>query len=179
MTFRGLKTSVLAALLAASAVSAQAATAHPFVLEGYESLQAPRLIRSGRYEEIIARSSRHAVPEGAKGLPTLTNLCVAYIKTVQLTQARTACDQAIAAASTRRPSGSIWQHVARERALDLARSYSNRAVLHWVNGDRAAAEADVAMAATYAPAAHFVVTNAAALSARGSKDTAITSLAGR
>lgn len=179
MTFRGMKTSVLAMLVAGIGTGVEAAPAHSFVLEGYESLGAPRLIRSGRYEEIIARSSRHAVPKGAQGLPTLTNLCVAYIKTVQLTQARSACDQAIAAASTNRPSASIWQHVARERALDLARSYSNRAVLHWVNGNRAAAEADIAMAATYAPTAHFVVTNAGALSARGSKDTTITSLAGR
>lgn len=175
-----LKTSALTALLTLLGPCALAAdTAEPFVLEGYERVAAPRLITTGRYEEIIAQSAER-LRSARIDTETSTNLCVSYIKTARLDAARAACDAAIAAAlAGRLPESARWSHSGQDHWDEVARGYSNRAVLNWFSGARAAAKADLAKAATYAPKAHFVLRNTTALQARASSDAEIAALAGR
>lgn len=175
-----LKTSALAALLTLFGAYALATdTTEPFVVEGYEPLGAPRLITTGRYEEVIARSAGR-LASARIDTATSTNLCVAYIKTARFDAARVACDAAIAAAvAGKSPQSAYWPRSEQGHWDDVARGYSNRAVLNWYSGARAAAEADLAKAATYAPKAHFVLRNATALQSRGSSDAEIAALAGR
>lgn len=180
MTLHSLKTTLLTALLTLPGLGAHAAdTTDPFVLEGYVRSDEPRLITTGRYEEIIARDAGR-LAAARIDTETSTNLCVAYIKTSRFDAARTACDTAIATAVAGRiPDSARWLLSRQERWRDVARGYSNRAVLNWYSGARDAAEADLAKAAEYAPQAHFVLRNAAALRARGANASAIIGRAGR
>ncbi len=162
----------LALMITLSAHAAQAKDL--FVVEGYETMTSPRLLSEGRYEELIEQSSPHGWRDPTEASFAATNLCIAHIKTAQLEAARASCDAAIVAARSHRRASSMGTH---ERWLAMARAYSNRAVLNWASGDRAAAQADLVKAARYAPEAHFVSRNTRALTTRGEAASALAAVA--
>jgi len=149
-----------------------------FVLEGYEKAGTPRWIATGRFQELIAQRSS-VRGDAFTSTTAATNLCVAYIKTARLQQARMACDRAVSIAKMDRAGSVAWSYASATYLETMARSYSNRAVLNWVTGDMPAAESDLARAAELAPQAHFVAKNVAALSQRGHGAAVVAALAAK
>jgi hypothetical protein len=101
-----------------------------------------------------------------------TNRCVAYTVTRQLPAARVACDAAVREAQSER-SGFLAATVWNTGAYDTALAYSNRAVLEWLSGDKAAAERDLVRARALAPGADFVAHNLSAVRERTGAATSV------
>ena len=140
--------------------------AHPFVFTAYRDATGGGDVVAGRYrvalEELRSyRGTRDLDPAAAN-----TNRCVAYSMTLQLRQARAACDAAIRAAAAERtglPAWSSWT----SSGNYLAVAYANRAVMYWLSNDAAAASEDLARAQDLAPRADFVARNVAAFKVHG------------
>jgi hypothetical protein len=151
-----------AALLLGSAVQA-AEPAHNFVLTAYSNgLGGPDLI-SGNYAaaaEALHYSSAYSLDAST----TSNNRCVALMMTKQWDAARIACNQAVRDAQQDRAMLPSYQYWARKVKNDyLALALSNRAVLHWMGSDTAAAANDLKKAETLSPKADFIMRNREAL----------------
>ncbi len=113
--------------------------------------------RTARAIEQISVSSDEALSAFA-----LTNLCVAHTVQREWSQARDACDAAVAAALDQRETYRDWPGTRLQHADQAAAiAYSNRAVMHWMSRNTIAAESDLARAREIAPKAEFVVRNSA------------------
>ena len=145
--------------------AAQAADpSHNFVLTAYSNgTGGPELI-SGNYA--AAAEALH-YPFGitlSDASTTSNNRCVALTMTKQWDTARTACNQAVRDAQQEKAMLPSYQYWARKFKNDyLAVALSNRAVLHWMSSDSAAAANDLKRAAALSPKADFVARNLAAL----------------
>jgi hypothetical protein len=145
--------------------AALAGGAHRFVFTAYRDAAGGADVVAGRYraalEELKGRPQAMALESSSVN----TNRCVAYSMTLQFQQARAACDAAVHAAEEQRVLPSSWWSVTRASDDDdsTAVAYANRAVLHWMLHDEAAARADLARAQQLWPQAAFVARNLAAL----------------
>jgi hypothetical protein len=160
--------------LGTTAVARAAETSEPLVLVAYSNRAGGARLLSGDYG-----SAAQAVQRPSNAFPDPqalnTNRCVAYAMTQQLSQARTACDAAVREAQS--PDSMLVQWNARLRqqaTASAAVAYSNRAVLHWLNAEGAAARQDLARAQALAPDANFVARNLSAINARQNPSTQIT-----
>lgn len=172
---------ILTTAIIVSAASAAEAT-DPFVFVAYSNRTGGEKLASGDYG-----TAAHAVLGQASSAATSdpqaldTNRCVAYTMTQQLTRARVACDAAVQDAHRADDSMLSWSPQTRRQSdAAAAVAYSNRAVMHWLDSDMAAASADLAKAQALAPEAAFVVRNLSALQAHQSvlsKTTATAQLA--
>lgn len=162
---RAVSLGILTATLISTARAAQAPA--PFVFVAYSNRTGGEGLISGDYGSAVqaVQQSTHAAPPDPQALDT--NRCIAYAMTQQLSQAHVACDAAVREAQADDTSVmSAWSAQARQRsAACAAAAYSNRAVLHWLDADRAAAQADLAKAQALAPQASFVVRNLNAMRA--------------
>lgn len=101
---------------------------------------------------------------------SITNLCVDYIVTRQLDDARSACNGAVREAKRARTEMSNWMTTSRKDFNEqIALAYSNRAVLHWLSDNSDAAAADLAKARRLSPEAAYVARNETALTGAPSK----------
>ena len=104
-----------------------------------------RLILEQDYEAAIEELEQ-VEAEGLEAFYAATNLCVAYLKTGELTAATAACDTAVqeieAVLETRVPSHSMYPESQRNRRDFLAIALTNRGVVQAVDGKGSLAEAD-------------------------------------
>jgi hypothetical protein len=159
---------ILTAGIIASAAAAEASD--PFVFVAYSNRTGGEKLASGNYanaaQAVLAPAASAAMSD-PQALDT--NRCVAYTMTQQLAKARDACDAAVA--DTRRADEAMLSFSApthKQSDAAAAVAYSNRAVMHWLEADLAAAGADLARAQALAPQAGFVAHNLAALQAHQS-----------
>lgn len=168
--------------LSITTVAQAAPPADPFVLVAYSNRTGGEPLVSGDYS--AAAQAVHLQTENAFSDPQAldTNRCVAYAMTRQLSQARAACDAAVHEAQAPDSMPLQWNPQSRRQASSCAAvAYSNRAVLHWLSSDPAAAREDLARAAALAPGASFVARNLVAINAHQnltSQTTAPASAAG-
>jgi len=150
-------------LLLGSAVQA-AGPAHNFVLTAYSNgVGGPELI-SGNYAAAAEALHYSSAISALDASTTSNNRCVALAMTKQWDTARVACDQAVHDAQQERVMLPSYQYWARKFKNDyLALALSNRAVLHWIAADTAAAANDLKRAASLSPKADFVTRNLEAL----------------
>ena len=156
----------LGAVLALSLASASALAdaAHRFVFTAYADAVGGGDIIAGRYGAALEELKSHSRVTDLNSAAVDTNRCVAYSMTLHWQEARTACDAAVTAAGEQRdlsPPWWSWSHTLNDDYLALA--YANRAVLHWMAHDAAAAQKDLAKAQELSPQADFVARNVAAL----------------
>lgn len=144
--------------------AAQAAEpAHNFVLTAYSNGTGGAELISGKYA--AAAEALHYRPSINSDASTVSNnRCVALAMTKQWDSAHAACNQAVRDAQQERallPSYQYWAHKYKNEYLAVA--LSNRAVLHWISADSAAAATDLKRAEALSPKADFVARNLAAL----------------
>ena len=150
-------------LLLGSAVQA-GESAHSFVLTAYSNGTGGEELISGNYaaaaEALSHRNNRYSLDAST----TSNNRCVALSLTKQWDSARTACDQAVRDAQQEKALLPTYEYWGRKLKNDyLAVALSNRAVLHWLSSDSAAAATDLKRAEALSPNSDFVARNRAAL----------------
>ncbi len=151
------------ALLGCSAALA-ADQDHSFVLTVYSDGAGGRELMGGDYQR--AEKTLRSSP-GFSTFQTGTstnNRCVVLAITGKWESARVACDEAVRAAQQERLTLPSYEYSSRKNENEyLAVALSNRAVLHWLSADSAAATNDLKKAESLSPKAAFVVRNRAAL----------------
>ncbi len=164
---RAVSVGILTSAIIVTAARA-AETPAPFVFVAYSNRTGGEKLASGDYatasQAVYGGAPRALMPD-PQALDT--NRCVAYTMTQQLSLARTACDAAVRdtrEADSSAPSFS--PQTRRQSDVAAAVAYSNRAVLHWLDADLKAAQADLARAQALAPQASFVTRNVSAMRTR-------------
>ena len=153
------------ALLGAALCSGPTRAAEPataFVMVAYSNQTGGPHLVAGDYQGAALALNRHAQVNQLDPGAVATNRCVTFAMTGQMSAAHRACDDAVEE-EERAEDGSVLQQNRRQHAASAALVYSNRAVLHWLTADAAAAQADLARAQALAPQAQFVIRNLAAL----------------
>jgi hypothetical protein len=138
--------------------------AHQFVFTAYSDAAGGADVVAGRYRAALEELNGSPNITDLDPSATNTNRCVAYSMTLQWQDAHAACDAAVREASERRlaRAGELsWQTPSENDRLAVA--YTNRAVMHWLAHDDAAAHGDLAKALQLSPQATFVARNVAAL----------------
>lgn len=150
--------------LALASTAALAGGTHRFVFTAFSDAIGGEEVVAGRYNAALDELKN--VPNtGQIDRPAVdTNRCVAYSMTLHWQQARAACDAAVRAAVAQQMSPPVWWGWLHTSADDyLAVAYANRAVMHWLSSEDAAAREDLAKAQELSPAAEFVARNLVAL----------------
>lgn len=152
--------------LALASTAALADGAHRFVFTAFSDAAGGDEVVAGSYsaalDELQSASSSGQLDRSAID----TNRCVAYSMTLRWQEARTACDAAVREATAQRkrpPAWWSWMHTSADDYLAVA--YANRAVMHWLSSDDAAAREDLDEAQELSPGADFVARNLVALKA--------------
>jgi hypothetical protein len=144
--------------------TALAAGAHQFVFTAYSDAVGGVDVVAGRYRAALEELKVNRDIMDLDPSATNSNRCVAYSMTLQWQQARTACDAAVRTASERRLArAGQMSSVTLSEDDRVAIAYANRAVMHWLAHDAAAAREDLAKARQLSPQATFVARNVAAL----------------
>lgn len=137
---------------------------HSFVLTAYSNGRGGTDLVSGNYQAANEALHNHASLSAVDGSTSSNNRCVALAVTKQWDAARTACDQAVRDAEREKAALPSYLYWSRNLENDyVAVALSNRAVVHWMSSDSAAAAADLKRAATLSPNADFVARNKSAL----------------
>jgi hypothetical protein len=161
--YRALGLAAAVSLLLGSAAQA-ADESHSFVLTAYSNARGGAALLGGDYNTALKELGYHSSVIALDPGTISNNRCVAYAATRQWESARIACDAAVRDAQQEKaelPSYQIW---ARKLENDyLALALSNRAVVHWMSDDSAAAASDLKKAAQLAPKADFVERNLTAM----------------
>lgn len=142
--------------------------AHRFVFTAYMDAAGGTEVMDGQYRAALTELRSFPGATDLDPAATNTNRCVAYSMTLQWQKARAACDAAVSAArqeGTEIPVWLSWTRASSDERLALA--YSNRAVMHWLSNEKAAAQEDLSRAQKLAPVADFVAQNVAALKVHG------------
>jgi hypothetical protein len=131
--------------------------AKPLILASFTEARGGLALERGHTERAVEQiySRKFGRPSGAE----LTNLCVARTVQRQFEQAREVCDAALSRAVDERTNLDVrfGSRIATKQAVAVA--YSNRAVMHWLEGDAIAAHNDIVMARNLAPTSTFVARN--------------------
>jgi hypothetical protein len=150
--------------LALASAGALADEAHRFVFTAYTDAAGGAEVLAGRYRAALEELNTDPDEMDFDASETNTNRCVAYSMTLQWQEARATCDAAVREAAGHRVGAPGWFGWTREsQDEDLALAYANRAVMHWLSGDQAAADEDLGKARGLTPHAYFVTRNVAAL----------------
>lgn len=139
---------------------ASAAGAHRFVFTAYDDAPGGAQVLAGRYQAALQEVKDYRGLVDHDPAATNTNRCVAYSMTLRWREAQAACDAAVRTAAQEAPTWTGSFVAGHER---LAIAYANRAVMHWMSNDQAAAQQDLAKALALSPKAEFVARNVAAL----------------
>jgi hypothetical protein len=150
-----------AALCSAATYAAEPATA--FVMVAYSNQTGGPHIVAGDYRGAALALNQHSQVTQLDPGAVATNRCVTYAMTGQMFAAQRACDDAVEQEARAEDGSLLQQQNRRQHDASAALVYSNRAVLHWLTADAAAAQADLARAQALAPQADFVIRNLAAL----------------
>ena len=162
-TYSALGVATAVSLLLGSAVQAGEST-HSFVLTAYSNGAGGEELLSGNYPAATEALSHRYTAYSLDASTTSNNRCVVLAVTKQWDSARVACDRAVRDAQQERTLLPSYQYWGRKLKDDyLAVALSNRAVLHWLSSDSAAAATDLKRAEALSPNADFVARNRAAL----------------
>jgi len=157
-------TAAVSLLAGTAALAGSESANHNFVLTAYSNGKGGADLISGNYEA-ATKALQH--PAGFSSFDASTsgnNRCVMLTMTRQWDAARTACNEAVRSAQQEKLTLPSYQYWARKSQNDyLAVALSNRAVLHWLSSENAAAETDLKRAKQLSPKAGFVTRNLAAL----------------
>jgi hypothetical protein len=157
---------VLGAGLALTLLSGAALAdgAHRFVFTAYRNAAGGRQVVAGHYRAALQVLRDSADTDALDPAAQETNRCVAYSMTLRLREARVACDAAVRAARKQRDAfPAWWTWIPATYDDDVAIAYANRAVMHWMSNDAAAAHRDLAEARELSPRSGFVAQNLEAL----------------
>lgn len=147
--------------------SALADGAHRFVFTAFSDAAGGDAVVSGHYRAALQEMQTHAIAMNRDPAAVSTNRCVAYSMTLQRQEARQACDAAVRAARDERFSQpAFWTQLPTAGNDYLAVAYANRAVMHWLLREDAAAREDIAKARDLSPRAYYVAANIAAFKVR-------------
>lgn len=150
--------------LVLASTAALADGAHRFVFTAFSDASGGEEVVTGRYD--AALEELNGAPGAGQLEPSAieTNRCVAYSMTLHWQEARDACDAAVRTAAAQRRRPPVWWNWMHDSADDyLAVAYANRAVMHWLSSEDAAAREDLARAQELSPGADFVTRNLVAL----------------
>ncbi len=149
-----------ALVLALASGAAVAGGAHRFVFTAYTDAAGGAEVAAGRYRAALEELQSHPDVTDLDPSATNTNRCVAYSMTLQRREAHAACDAAVLEADGQPIA---WGGTQGFQDEHKALAYANRAVMHWLFGEGAAAASDIAKARELAPRTDFVAQNIAAL----------------
>jgi len=153
-------------ILGASAAQAAEPIARP-VLTGYSDTVGSEKLVSGEYKSMIAEVSRYKDAPMVSPTAYSTNLCVGYVASRQMAEARKACDAAVRAAKRERTQAASWQTTSRQAMNEqVAIAYANRAVMYYIANEPEKAATDLNKAEALTPSAGYVTRNLAALSSK-------------
>ena len=153
-----------AVALLGSAVPAAEPPSHNFVLTAYSNARGGKELVSGDYTAAAQTLRYHQGFATSEPGSISNNRCVALAVTKQWDAAKAACDDAVRAAQFEKATLPAYQYWARHLENDyLAVALSNRAVLHWLSSNSAAAADDLKKAAALSPKSSVVERNRAAL----------------
>jgi len=158
--------SVLCLAAAASLLLGSAAQAgeHNFVLTAYSNGRGGPALMAGDYESASKVLKYRPALSTFDTTTNSNNRCVSFTVTKKWDAARTACDQAVRDAEREKSSTPGYEAWARDMQNDyVAVALSNRAVLHWMTDESAAAAADLKRAEELSPKSAFVQRNKSAL----------------
>lgn len=151
---------ILAALTTAANADTNAA-GRKLTISAYLDAPGADLLMQGDYATAVKKIQSGARSGENAELVYDTNLCVAYTMSQQWEAAQSKCDAAVTDARIRGPDD-VFDFGASHNAR-LGAAYSNRAVLHWLQGKPQKALADMAKAHSIAPKTTFVTDNWVAL----------------
>ena len=120
-----------ATLLVASAAHADV-EAGKLTLAGYIDAAAGDQLMAGNYTAVIDKLAPHSISFTVDQVAASTNLCVAYVATHKLIEAKQACDEAISMARLDEFDATLAERLAYQDHLSIA--YANRAVLSKLSG---------------------------------------------
>jgi hypothetical protein len=132
----------------------------PLILASYTDARGGQALVRGRTELALELLSSRSFARASAA--ELTNMCVGQTVLRQWSQARDACDAAVARALADRAGTSRWPSAYREAvhtAVAVGAAYSNRAVMHWLSGNEVAAQSDLVHAQNLTPDASYVMRN--------------------
>ncbi len=156
---------ILRLAAAASALLGSAAQAgeHDFVLTAYTNGRGGHALVAGDYATAGKLTSYKSNLSAFETSSNSNNRCVSLTVTKQWDAAKAACDKAVRDAEREKamlPSFESWAQNAQDDCIAVA--LSNRAVMHWMADDNAAAAADLERAARLSPRSAFVQRNQSA-----------------
>jgi hypothetical protein len=155
-------TSVVVTALCAT-TAAQAAPAQGFVLTAYSDAVGGERLLSGQYSAALVQIRGAKTGAGGAEVVRKTNACVAYAVLGKLSEARVACDAALAAATLDRSHAKgVVSRSRSEEDSSVAIAYSNRAIVHSLSNEAVGSAEDLAEAHSLAPQSAYVVRNIAA-----------------
>lgn len=160
-TLRVLGLAAAASLLLGSAAQAGE---HNFVLAAYTNGRGGQALVTGDYAAAGKALSYKPTLSAFDTSTNSNNRCVTLTMTKQWDAARAACDKAVRDAEREKTSTPSFEAWARDLENDyVAVALSNRAVMHWMADEAAAAEADLKRAEELSPKSAFVQRNKSAL----------------
>jgi hypothetical protein len=140
--------------------SAAQAGEHDFVLTAYTNGRGGQALLTGDYESAGKALSYKPTLSTFDTSTNSNNRCVTLTVTKQWNAAKAACDKAVRDAvrdKTMLPSFEAWARNAQDNYIAVA--LSNRAVMHWMADENAAAAADLERAEQLAPKSDFIQRN--------------------
>ena len=166
----------IAATSILSAVAAHAAdvTSPKLVLTAYVNGVGGEAVMAGKYDAALTEIQRNRAVSSDAYTAKITNQCVAYTATKQLSQAMSACDEALRAAKHDRLGALRFSSGSSVQNSYLAIAYTNRAVVQMMSKNPDAAKSDLAHAKSLAPDAEFVSRNLLAMESSTSKIAQVT-----
>jgi hypothetical protein len=154
----------LAAAAASLLGSAAQAGEHNFVLTAYTNGRGGQALVTGDYEAAGKALSYKPTLSTFDTSTNSNNRCVSLTVTKQWDAARAACDKAVRDAERDKAANRSFVAWSSDPDNDyVAVALSNRAVMHWMADESAAAAADLQRAAALSPKAPFVQRNQSAL----------------
>jgi len=163
--FRALTAAAVSLLL--GSVTQAADQPQKFVFTAFSNGRGGQALVSGHFEEAAAELRRAPLSALAlqRGMAS-NNRCIALSMTRQWDLAHAACDAAVRDAQLEHTELSPYNIYGRNLEDEyVALALANRAVLHWISSESAAAESDLRKAQHLAPKSAFVTRNLTALHA--------------
>lgn len=158
-----MKVALLLATATSLSVAAQAQPGRGFVLTAYSDAVGGERLLAGHYSAALVQIRGAKNGTAGTAVVKTTNACVAYAILGKLTEARAACDAAVAAATLERShaTGVVSKSRADEDS-SVAIAYSNRAIVRSLSHQAVSSAEDLAEAHSLAPQSDYVVRNIAA-----------------
>jgi hypothetical protein len=168
-----------ASILSAAAAHAADVTAPKLVLTAYVNGVGGEAVMDGKFDAALTEIKRNRSASSDEYTAKITNECVAYVATKQMSQAANSCEAALRSAKADRMGALRFSSGASIQNSYLAIAYANRAVVQMMTKNPEAAKSDMARAKSLAPDAEFVSRNLLAMESSSSKIAQVTAAPAR